>query len=149
MKIIRTDSSNPDLMKLIPLLDKELEEADGVEDHPFFAQYNKLDSIKHVVLAYEGDTPIGCGAVKPYEGKTAEIKRIYVLPEHRSKGVAGKMLQELETWARELGFNEFILETGKTQKAAIRLYEKSGYTVMPNYGQYAGVEKSCCMRKEA
>lgn len=147
MKVIRTDSSNPDLMKLIPLLDKELEEADGVEDHPFFAQYNKLDSIKHVVLAYDSDTPIGCGAVKPYEGKTAEIKRMYVLPEHRSKGVADKMLKELEAWAKELDFNECILETGKTQKAAIRLYEKNGYTEMPNYGQYAGVEKSYCMRK--
>jgi GNAT superfamily N-acetyltransferase len=148
MKIIRTDSDNPDLMQLIPLLDKELEDADGVEDHPFFAQFNKMDTIKHVLLAYEGEKPVGCGAVKEYKGDTAEIKRMFVRPEFRSQGIADKLLKELETWAQELGYRAFVLETGKTQKAAIRLYEKNGYEQIPNYGQYAGVEKSYCMSKK-
>jgi GNAT superfamily N-acetyltransferase len=147
MRLIRTDSRNPDLLQLIPILDKELEEADGVEDHPFFAQFNKLDSIRHMVIAYEDNLPVGCGAVKQYEEGIGEVKRMFVLSDYRGRGIAAQVLHELEKWARELGFKKLILETGKTQGPAIRLYEKNGYTVMENYGQYAGVEKSLCMEK--
>jgi GNAT superfamily N-acetyltransferase len=147
MYILRTNVNNPDLEKLIPLLDKELEEADGVEDHPFFAQFNKLDDIKHIVIAYDDGIPVGCGALKKYDELTGEIKRMFVLSSYRGKGIASRILKELETWAEELGFRELILETGKTQAPAINLYERNNYKVIPNYGQYAGVEKSLCMKK--
>lgn len=147
IKIIRTDAGNPDLEKLIPLLDKELEEADGPEDHPFFAQYNKLDDINHVVIAYDSGIPIACGALKEYDWPTGEIKRMFVLQNYRGRGIAAAVLRELEAWALELGFEELILETGKTQAAAARLYTRAGYKVIPNYGQYAGIEKSLCMKK--
>lgn len=146
LKIIRTDSNNEDFQDLVRLLDAELKVRDGAE-HDFYAQFNKLDLIKHVVLADENDQTIGCGAFKQYDEKSVEIKRMFVRLEQRGKGVAVEILNELENWAIENGFKFAVLETGFNQPEAIRLYEKSGYKVIPNYGQYEGVENSVCMKK--
>lgn len=144
--LLKTDSENPDFRKLVTLLDSYLREMDG-EDHSFYSQYNKLDKIHHVVIAYDDEQPAGCGAIKRYTAKAIEIKRMYVHPEHRQQGVASKVLLELEGWARELEFDSCILETGKRQSEAISLYKKMGYQIIENYGQYSGVENSICMEK--
>ncbi len=146
MKLTRTDSDNTDFRSLVALLDAELAIRDGAE-HVFYAQFNKVDSLRAVVLAYAEGEAVGCGAFKPYGPGAAEIKRMFVRPEYRGRGIAGAVLAELEAWAAEDGFGECILETGLKQPEAIRLYEKSEYVRIPNYGQYAGVENSVCMRK--
>jgi len=146
-QVVRTDSSNSDFRNLVTLLDQDLRIRDG-DEHTFYAAYNKIDSIAHVVVAYRDVTPVGCGAIKKYSDLVIEIKRMYVLPEYRGKGIAGAVLSNLEAWAVELGFTESILETGKKQPEAIRLYQKSGYITIPNYGQYQGVENSVCMQKK-
>jgi GNAT superfamily N-acetyltransferase len=146
MQIIRTDSDHPDFRTLVALLDQDLAIRDG-EDHAFYQQFNKVDQIKHVVVAMMGNEAIGCGAIRAYAPDVMEVKRMFVLPEYRGKGVAGAILSELEHWASELGFARCILETGQMQPEAIRLYLKSGYAIIPNYGQYAGVENSVCMEK--
>jgi putative acetyltransferase len=142
----RTTANDPDYKYLIPILDAELWERDGAE-HVFYAQYNKSDDIKHVVIAIIGEEAVGCGALKAYEGNTVEIKRMFVPKAHRNKGIARQVLSELEKWAAELGFKELILETGIAMPEAIALYEKCGYTRIPNYGQYVGKELSVCMKK--
>ncbi|KAB2878620.1 GNAT family N-acetyltransferase [bacterium] len=147
MTVQRTNSDNRDFIDLVRLLDEELSIRDG-EDHPFYAQFNKIDKIKYVMLAYENGRPVGCGAIKEYDVNTMEIKRMYVLPEERKRGVAAKILLELEMWASELTYTKCILETGKKQPEAIMLYKKNGYTLIPNYGQYAEVENSLCFEKE-
>ena len=147
IRLTRTDSSNQDFIELVKHLDADLAERDG-KDHSFYAQYNKIDKIKHVVVVYEDDQPLGCGAIKEYSLNIMEIKRMYTLPESRGKGVAGKVIKELETWAAELSYEKCILETGKKQPEAIALYKKSGYKIIPNYGQYAEVENSLCFEKE-
>lgn len=144
--ILRADSENADFRELVALLDAELASRDGAE-HLFYAQFNKIDKIREVIVAYENEIAVGCGAFKKYEPNVAEIKRMYVREENRSQGIAGKILAELEAWAQESGFSECILETGLKQPEAIRLYQKSGYEMIPNYGQYAGIENSVCMRK--
>lgn len=144
--LIRTNSDNPDFQKLVALLDQDLAIRDGAE-HGFYAQYNKINMIKHAVVAYRANEPVGCGAIKQYSNHTTEVKRMYVLPEYRGQGIASYLLSELEKWAHELGYAECILETGKKQPEAIRLYQKSSYTLIPNYGQYAGVDNSVCMIK--
>ena len=145
--ITRTNSDDPDFVKLVRLLDAELARRDGAE-HSFYAQFNKIDKIKQVVLAYEDGKPVGCGAIKEYAVDKMEVKRMYVSPEGRKKGIATKILAELEVWVRELSRTKCILETGKKQPEAIGLYKKSGYKLIPNYGQYAGVENSVCFEKE-
>ena len=146
LEIVRTDSDNHDFVNLVVRLDAELAERDGSE-HTFYAQYNTLDKIKRVVLAYRDGTALGCGALKEYSEDTVEVKRMYVPPEGRRKGVASRVLSELESWARELSYEKCILETGKRQPEAIALYRKHGYTQIPNYGQYAGKENSVCFEK--
>jgi putative acetyltransferase len=145
--LTRTDSGNQDFIALVRLLDADLQIRDG-EDHAFFAQFNHIDAIKNVVVAYSDGIPVGCGAVKSYSGATGEIKRMFVRPEFRGQGIASSILRELESWSQELAFDRLILETGKAQPEAIGLYTKSGYEIIPNYGQYEQVESSVCMKKE-
>ena len=146
IKLLRTDSDHPDFLKLVSLLDIYLREMDG-EDHSFYAQYNKLDKIHHVVVAYQDGKAAGCGAIKAYASKIAEVKRMYVHPDHRQQGIASKILAELEAWASELQFESCVLETGKRQVEAVELYKKRDYHIIENYGQYSGVENSVCMQK--
>jgi putative acetyltransferase len=142
----RTDSDDPDFRLLVRLLDVYLAEKDG-EEHSYYAQYNKLDKIQQVVVAYADQTPVGCGAIKKYSDETAEVKRMFVHPDFRGQRVGKLILNELEKWAGELGFQDCILETGWRQEEAVRLYQRSGYEVIPNYDQYAGLENSVCMKK--
>ncbi|AHM61055.1 acetyltransferase, N-acetylglutamate synthase [Flammeovirgaceae bacterium 311] len=146
VQLIRTDSQNRDFRHLVHYLDRELAERDG-DDHAFYHQFNKIDKIKHVVVAYLDHTPAGCGAIKEYESGVAEVKRMFVLANQRRMRIASQLLKELEQWAAELNYHTLILETGQAQPEAIALYRKSGYQQIPNYGQYAGVENSVCMKK--
>jgi putative acetyltransferase len=102
--IIRTNSDNFDFQELVKQLDKELATVDG-QDHSFYSQFNKIDKIRHVLVAYQNGKPVGCGAI-------------------------------------------CVLETGKRQPDAIRLYVKNGYKAIPNWGQYIGVENSVCFEKK-
>jgi putative acetyltransferase len=144
--IKRTDSNDKDFIELVKQLDADLAIRDG-DDHPFYDQFNKIDKIKHAVVAYENDIPVGCGAIKEFEPNSVEIKRMYTLPEQRGKGIASKILAELEKWAAELTFKKCILETGIKQPEAIELYKKNGYRQISNYGQYKGIENSLCFEK--
>lgn len=147
IKIARTSSDNDQFVELVKCLDAELAERDG-NDHAFYAQFNKIDKIRYAIIAYENGAPVSCGAIKEFNPTTMEVKRMYTLPGSRGKGIASKVLTELEAWAAELGYRKCILETGKKQPEAIRLYQKSGYKIIPNYGQYANVENSVCFEKE-
>jgi len=147
MTTIRTNSDDIDFQELVKELDIELKIRDG-EEHVFYAQFNKTDKIKHVVVAYEGDIPVGCGALKEYSTDTMEVKRMFVRIDKRGNGIASGILRELETWSKELGYIKCVLETGKKQPEAIRLYEKNQYAIITNYGQYKGVENSVCFEKE-
>jgi putative acetyltransferase len=147
IKIIRTNLDNPDFIELVKKLDADLAERDG-NDHSFYHQFNKIDKIKHAVVAYEDNKPVGCGAIKEFTPQVMEIKRMYTLPEGRGKGVATKILSELEKWASELSYQKCILETGKRQPEAIELYKKNGYKSVSNYGQYKGIENSICFEKK-
>ena len=147
INLIRTNSENKDFIDLVKLLDAELAAIDG-DEHVFYAQLNKTDTIKHVIVAYENEKPISCGAIREHSSTMMEVKRMYTLPEHRGKGLATKVLNELEKWASELSYQKCILETGWRQPDAIRLYEKNGYSRIPNYGKYAGIVNSVCFEKE-
>ena len=146
IKLIRTNFNNTHFQELVKALDLDLRIRDG-EDHTFFAQFNKIDMIKYVVVAYENEIAIACGAIKEYEKKVMEVKRMYVKEEKRGKGVASIVLQELEKWCIELNYEKCILETGLAQPEAIRLYTKNNYQRIPNFGQYEQVVTSVCFEK--
>lgn len=145
--IKRTDSNDPDFRELVKALDTDLSIRDG-EDHSFYAQFNKIDMIRHAVVAYDGTEAVGCGAVKEFSADTMEVKRMYVPPEKRGQGIASIVLKELETWCMELNYKKTVLETGMKQPEAIALYKKNNYRIIANYGQYANMENSVCFEKE-
>jgi GNAT superfamily N-acetyltransferase len=147
LTIIRTDNSDPGYNELVKMLDADLAIKDG-DEHAFYAQFNSSGLIKHILVAYDAGLATGCGAIKEFSPGVMEVKRMFTLPGHRGKGIASRILNDLEKWAAELHYKKCILETGKKQKEAIALYLKNGYTIIPNYGQYAGVANSICFEKE-
>ena len=146
-RTLRTNSENIDFVQLVARLDNLLAEMDG-RDHDFYDQFNKIDKIKHAVVAYFDEMPVACGAIKEFDPETMEVKRMFTIDSHRGNGLASMVLAELEKWAMELGYSKCILETGKRLPDAVRLYEKSGYKFIPNYGQYNEMENSICFEKK-
>lgn len=143
----RTNSSNPDFRSLTMLLDKELYDKYG-DLQSQYDRYNHIIDINTVVIAYRDQIAVGCGCFKQIDDTSAELKRMFVKAEERGQGIASSILAELELWAKESGFAHSILETGDKQHEAIALYQKIGYVIIPNYGQYSGMASSICMRKE-
>jgi GNAT superfamily N-acetyltransferase len=146
-EFVRTNSENADFRNLITALDQDLYQRNG-EAQLQYRQYNQVDLINHVVVVYFEGKPVGCGCYKLFDDKTVEMKRMFVLPEMRGKQLAAQMLQELEKWAVEESNSSAVLETGRRQVEAIRLYTVAGYSLTENYGQYVGMKESICFRKE-
>jgi putative acetyltransferase len=145
--LIKTNAKNADFQVLVAQLDAHFSVLNGEKD-AFYSQYNQLETIKYVVIAYQNGQPIGCGAIKEYSPNSMEIKRMYVLPALRGQGIASSILRNLERWAVQLGYSETILETLKSGEKVIATYAKNGYQITANYGQYEGVETSICMNKK-
>lgn len=145
-RILRTDSSNTDFRALVALLDEDLALRDG-EDNAFYAQFNGIAVLKHCVVYYKNGIALGCGALKRFDANSMEVKRMFVSPEVRGKGIASLLLVALENWAKELGYEQCVLETGLRQPEAIALYKKNKYNIIPNYPPYVGVANSVCFRK--
>lgn len=140
------NSQNPDFRLLIIELDAELR-ATYDELMNTYDQHNVIEKIDTVVIAYVDNQPAGCGCFKTFDKDAAEVKRMYVRPQFRGMGISAMILNELEVWARSLGYTRMILETGEKQLAAIGLYQKGGYVKSDNYGPYVGLETSLCYSK--
>lgn len=145
--ISRTNKDNPDFEELIKQLDEYLQKQYG-ESQSRYAAFNNTDTLEGVVIAYKRQKPIGCGAFRRMSEDNIEIKRMYVNPDYRSSGVGSLILNELEGWATEDGYNSSLLETGKNQPEAIRFYRKHAYSEIPNYPPYDNMPDSICMSKE-
>jgi len=146
IKIKRTTNSNRDFHFLISKLNNELNILHN-NQRQVYDQYNKVDFIETIVIAYFENSPVGCGCFKPFNKNTAEIKRMYVDHQFRGKGISKLILKELEIWAKELGYLKTILETGIKLPTAMALYQKNGYSVIENYGAYKDLPESICFEK--
>ncbi|MDR5590243.1 GNAT family N-acetyltransferase [Christiangramia sp. SM2212] len=146
IKLIRTNASNSDFIELVKKLDDYLAVCDG-DEHEFYDQFNKLDSLNHVVILYHKDQAVGCGAFKKKNARVAEIKRMYIDEGYRNNGYACIILKELETWAKELNYLNCILETGLRMTEAVKFYKKNNYRVIPNYPPFENIENSICFEK--
>ena len=147
VKIKRTDSNDPDFQLLITHLDYELWN-ELKEDQATYDQYNKVPDVKTAVVLYVNDKPVAIGCFKEYNKVTVEIKRMFVEKDFRGQGLSISVLDELEKWARELGFRYAILETSIHFQAAKALYTGAGYQIIENYDQYKGLAESVCMKKK-
>lgn len=143
----RTTSDNKDFLRLVELLDEDLTmRYQSYQEN--FTPLNKLDESVKVILAFDEATAVACRALRPMdEPGTVEVKRMFVQPAYRGKGISKKILKELEAWAVAEGFSAVRLETGRNQPEAISLYESSGYARTEPYGDYDKIEEAICMRK--
>lgn len=147
MNITRTNSSNPDFIELCHKLDNDLDSRYSISQAEY-DQHSKIGKLETVIVCYINGGAVSCGCFKKVDKGTVEIKRMYVEPSYRRKGISSKLLLELEKWAKDLNFKLSLLKTGKGQPEAIELYKKAGYEVIENYGPYVDIENCVCMRKE-
>ena len=135
MRFEYTDGNNKDFIELCHGLDDFLNElVGGEENRAEYIPYNQLDDIHDVIIAYDDEC--------------AEVKRVFIKQEYRGKGISNTLMELLENAARKQGYHYLILESGEPLVAAMALYRKIGYKVIPNYGQYKDMPDSICMRKE-
>ena len=113
-----------------------------------YAEPNRPENMSALAVAYDGETPIACGAWKAIDGDTAEIKRIYVEPECRRKGVATALIRALEHSIAATGRRKLILETAVDTTGSHQLYLSLGYQIRNYYGSPAGAENCLCFEKE-
>ena len=144
----RTNGSHPDFVENCRLLDIELEKKMGKEVQKDYLQYNHvLDQIHHAVIAYVNGVPAGSGALKQYDEKSIELKRVFVRPEYQMHGIGTALVSQLVMYAQELGFPKMILESGIQLKEAHHIYYKPGFERIENFGPFKGMENSLCMQK--
>lgn len=148
MRFVHTNGENLDFIELCRGLDDFLNElVGGEENRAEYIPYNRLCDIHDAIVAYDGEIPVGCAAFKKYDDECAELKRVFIKREYRGKGISYELMEHLENAAREQGFRHLILESGEALVAAMALYKKIGYEVIPNYGQYKDMPDSVCMKK--
>jgi GNAT superfamily N-acetyltransferase len=146
----REDILSPVVQRLISALNAELDARYPEEgaNHFRLDPEEVADGRGAFLVAYLGGTPVGCGAVRRIDPAVAEIKRMYVAPEARGRGVGRQVLLVLEAEARRLGATRLVLETGPRQPEALALYSRAGFAEIPNFGEYIGCEFSVCMAKQ-
>ncbi|GGN11079.1 N-acetyltransferase [Dyadobacter beijingensis] len=145
-EFLRTTSDNPHFQSLTDELDTELCRIYNTRKEDY-EEYNRITGLPTVVLAYENGAPIACGCFKAHDAGTIELKRMFVKPAFRGKGIASLMVAELEKWATELGYESIVLETGIGQPEAIALYRKLGYADIPHFGEFPEESRSVCLGK--
>jgi GNAT superfamily N-acetyltransferase len=149
MDVRREDLASPVAGALIAALNAELTERYPEEGSCQFG----LDAAEVAegwgafLVARIDDKPAGCGAIRRIDGETAEIKRMYVAPSFRGRGIGGRLLSALEAEARRLRLLRLVLETGERQPEALAVYRRAGYVVIPAFGEYIGTPLSLCMEK--
>lgn len=149
LRIERAPLEDPAALALMRALDEESQSR-----YPFdLSKHFRIDPAEFepgrgiFVLAFAGDDAVGCGAIRMLEAGDAEIKRMYVAPAGRRRGVARAVLTVLEAEARRLGAARMILETGNKQVEALALYRGEGFEEIPRYEPYVDAQHSVCMAK--
>lgn len=150
LNIRRSTLTSPDGARLIVALNAELTAAfpEPGANHFSLSEQHVAAGAGAFLIAYLDDAPIGCGAVRRIDETTAEIKRMYVDPSVRGRGIARALVGALEREARILNVKTIVLETGTRLAAAIQLYESMGYARIPLVGEYlSSPETSLCFGK--
>ena len=144
--ISREDHRSPVAAALLEELSETLAAITGDSGRSSFSPAD-LDHPRAVFAVARGETgaALGCGAIRPYDETTAEVKRMYA--RQAGGGVGTLLLAYLEEQARALGYAALVLETRKANQGAVRFYLARGYQVTPNFGKYAGREEAICFKK--
>lgn len=145
----RTNGKNNDFIENCRRLDADLDQRVGKEiQRSKYEKYNQLDKINEAIVVYENDVLVGAGSIRYYDEINVELKRIYISPAFRGQGIGTKLVSLLMEWAKELGYQRMLLETGEKLTESVALYKKLGFERIPNYGPYENMPESLCMAKD-
>ncbi|TDC39438.1 GNAT family N-acetyltransferase [Micromonospora sp. KC213] len=143
MLIESRPATDPEIDALVTAQQRELREADGGLDGQVIVTH---DDIRYLAVVVDGRA-VACGGVQALDATTGELKRMYVRPAYRGRGIARQLLTALEELAFQQGHSVLCLETGVYLPAAIRLYTSGGYEPIPVYGEYVHNPYSVCFAK--
>ena len=144
-----TDGSNKDFQEFYKKTEEYYSKiVGGIEKRRAFVPYNHSDGIPNVLIAYHGGVAVACAGFKPYSEDDAEIKRVWVEPEHRGKHLAKDIMKQIEDKARVNGYKRAILQTREIMADAVGLYEKLGYSKIEKYPPYDNLNGAVCMAKD-
>ncbi|MEV4826234.1 GNAT family N-acetyltransferase [Micromonospora sp. NPDC049274] len=143
MLIESRPATDPEVAALLVAQQRELREADGGVDGQVFVPH---EDVRYLAVVVNGRA-IACGGLQALDAATGEIKRMYVRPAYRGRGVARQLVAALEECAFRQGHAVVCLETGTYLPAAIALYTSCGYEPIPVYGEYVGNPYSVCFAK--
>ncbi|MGI6153620.1 MAG: GNAT family N-acetyltransferase [Christensenellaceae bacterium] len=144
LKFVLTDEHNADYQLLSDRLDDYYYERFG-EVSLQYKPYNV--DVGDVLIGYVNAAPVCCGALRMHDKKTAELKRVYVSPSCRRQGLARRVVAALEELAAHNGAHTILVETGAEMADATALYKSLGYSLIENFGPYAGDEMCVCLKK--
>jgi GNAT superfamily N-acetyltransferase len=142
MLIERRERDDPILLEMTRAQQGELASLEG-ETHISFPLYQRIEFVVGVI---DGEV-VACGALQDLEAGVGEVKRMYVKPAYRGRGLSRQILKAVEDLAMSQGLHTLRLETGRFLPAALGLYTSSGYAEIPLFGQYVGHDTSICFEK--
>lgn len=150
IKIKQVGHDDPDFILLCSELDTFLNHAIGGEEkREKYKKFNHPDTIDFVIVLYDNEYPVGCGALRKYSETEIEVKRVFVREAYRGRNIGGIIMERLILQAEKMGYWRMILETGEFLERSVRLYHRYGFEKIENYGCYQNMPESLCMGREA
>lgn len=146
MELRFVEPQSPDYAMLAKKLDEYYYTLVG-DVHLRYAEANRPENMACRIVVFDDEKPVACGCWKRIDDQAAEVKRIYVLPEYRRKGLASRIIRKLEEEIAAAGYTTAILETARTTGDSRSLYLSLGYEIIDYYGSPAGAENCLCFRK--
>ncbi|QGK76960.1 GNAT family N-acetyltransferase [Flavobacterium sp. SLB02] len=147
-ELISIKIENPDDEKVLAIteeLSENLYIRFGSDGKNSFQDWENENSKFVFVIAQINTEIVGCGAIRPIDPTTGEVKRMYA--KYPGKKIGQTILDFLENKAVNLGYANLILETRVKNKSAVRFYQKQGYKIIPNYGKYTDRTEAICLGK--
>ena len=147
MRIVNVKADDADAVMLMDELSETLEKITGNSGrHSFNSKDVTTDRSVFAVAYDDNGNPLGCGAIRPYDDETAEVKRMYA--KSKGKSVGTEILTYLEQQAKAMGYSRLCLETRVVNERAVSFYKKRGYKVIENYGKYKNHSEAICFEKQ-
>jgi len=148
VRVSAVRARDPEVLTLLDALTAELARRGYTPDETFGYSADRLEEAGvHLVGATVDGRLVGVGGVEVAGDGTAELKRFFVVPEHRGTGVAGALLTALVDHAASRDVHVLRLETGDRQHAAMAFYRRHGFRRVARFGPYRDSATSVCMER--
>lgn len=147
MKTTISNEKDVRFLKLVEELDYGYYKRIG-EELKKYEKYNEFKNPHTVILLLDNTKAVACASYRVFDEESVEFKRVYVKKEYRKKGIAYKLIKELEKDVINRNFKYSYIVTGKNNYAAIKLYEKLNYFETDKFGQFKNDNTVICMKKE-